>query len=248
MKIVPKKKEEKIKYFDKSNKRIDGRKIDELRKIKIDVSVLPRADGSAYIEWGQNKAIAAVYGPRECLPKHTANPYKAVVRYTYRMATFSVPDRKNPRPGRRDIEIGKISGEALEKAIFVEKFPNTAIDVFVELFDSNAGTRIAGLTAASVALADAGIPMHDLVSGVAVGRVDGKIVLDLSKEEEDAEDAVDMPVAFLPNSSELVLLQMDGLFSKKEYNEAINLALKGANDVYEIQKETLKKKYEQVKK
>ena len=77
-------------------KRTDGRKLDELRKIKIKAGVLQRADGSAYLEWGQNKMIAGVYGPREALPKHIQNPYRALVNYNYRMATFSVPDRKNP--------------------------------------------------------------------------------------------------------------------------------------------------------
>ena len=120
---MAKKKEEKIVYVDAKGKRLDGRKVDELRPIKIQAGVIPRADGSAYLEWGQNKVFASVYGPRECLPKHTANPYRAVVKYNYRMATFSVPDRKNPKPGRREIEISKVSGEALERAIFLEKFP-----------------------------------------------------------------------------------------------------------------------------
>src|SRR3989344_7699686 len=123
----------------KKTERPNSRGNEELRDIKIKVGVLSRADGSCYLEWGQNKVIAAVYGPRECLPKHFANPYKAVVRYYYRMATFSVSERKNPKPGRRDIEISKVSGEALESSIFLERFPGTAIDVFVEILDSNAG-------------------------------------------------------------------------------------------------------------
>lgn len=244
--MASKKKEEKIEYVNKQGKRLDGRTVDETRPIKIQVGVVPRADGSAYLEWGQNKVIAAVYGPRECLPKHTASPYKAVVRYTYRMATFSVPDRKNPKPGRRDIEISKVSAEAFEKAIFTEKFPNTAIDIFVEILDSNAGTRIAALTAASVAVADAGIPMRDMVSGVAVGRAGGKILVDLNKHEEDAPDAVDIPIAILPNSEEVVLLQMDGLLSKNEWVEARKKAFEAIKKVHELQKNALLKKYENV--
>ena len=241
--MASKKKEEKIEYINKQGKRLDGRTVDETRPIKIEVGVVPQADGSCYLEWGQNKVIAAVYGPRECLPKHTASPYKAVVRYTYRMATFSVPDRKNPKPGRRDIEISKVSSEAFERAIFTEKFPNTAIDIFVEVLDSNAGTRIAAITAASVAVADAGIPMRDLISGVAVGRAGGQIIVDLNKYEEDASDAVDMPIAILPNTEEIVLLQMDGLFSKKEWIEARKKAFDAIKKVHDIQKEALLKKY-----
>ncbi len=212
---MAKKSEKEITYVDKNGRRPDGRKVTECRPIKIEVGVVPRADGSAYLEWGQNKVIAAVYGPRECLPKHMADPYKAIVRYIYRMASFSVSDRKNPKPGRREIEISKVSGEALSKAIFVERFPNTAIDVNVEILDSNAGTRVAALTAAAVALADAGIPMRDLVTGMGVGKAGGHLMVDLNKEEEDADDAVDIPMAFLPNLGEVVLLQLDCLMTQK---------------------------------
>ena len=241
-------KEETIEYVTKSGKRLDGRKTDELRPIKIEVGVIPRADGSAYLEWGQNKVFAAVYGPRECLPKHLANPYKAIVRYNYRMATFSVPDRKNPKPARREIEISKVSGEALERAIFLEKFPNTAINVEVEIVDSNAGSRIAGLTAASVALADAGIPMRDLVAGTSVGKAGGHVIVDLDKNEEDAPDAVDIPIGLLPTTNEFVLLQMDGLLTKKEWEEAVKLGIEASKKVYEIQKKALNEKYAKIAK
>jgi len=234
--------------MEASYERPDKRRIDELRKIKIVPSVLSRAEGSAYIEWGQNKAIVGVFGPREALPQHIQDPTKALVNYVYRMATFSVPDRKAAKPGRREIEISKVSGEALERAIFVEKFANTTIDIYAYLFDSNAGTRCAALTAASVALADAGIPMRDMVSACAVGRANGTIILDPCKEEEDAEDAVDMPLAIMPRTKEVVLLQMDGLISKEDWKKAFELGVKGCLQVYEIQKSALKEKYEKVKK
>jgi exosome complex component RRP41 len=233
------KKDEKVEYV-KNGKRLDGRKLDELRPVKMEVGVLSKADGSAYLEWGQNKVLAGVFGPREALPKHTQDPYKSFVNYTYRMATFSVPDRKNPRPGRREVEISKVSAEALESAILLEKFPNTSIDVYVEILDSNAGTRVAALTAASLALADAGIPMRDLVCAVGVGKAGGEIILDLNKDEEDAPDAVDIPMAILPRTEEIVLLQMDGLLSKEEWKKTVKLGIKGCKQIYELQKKALR--------
>ena len=206
-------------------------------------SVLDRADGSCYVEWGRNKALAGIYGPREALPQHIQDPERALVRFDYRMTTFSVPDKKMPKPGRREIEISKVCGEAFEKAIFLERFPNTTVDIFVYIFDSNAGTRIAALTAASVALADAGIPMRDLVAGVAVGKAGGNILLDLTKEEEDAPDAVDIPIAILPNTEEIVLLQLDGLLTREEWDRVYNLGITGCKKVYELQKEAIRKKY-----
>lgn len=237
---------ESITYVDKSGKRLDGRTVDQIRPIKIKVGVLKRADGSCYLEWGQNKIIAAVYGPRECLPKHHANPYQATIRYTYRMATFSVSEHKNPKPGRREIEISKVSGEALEKAVMTEKFPGAAIDVFVEVLDSNAGTRIAALTAASIALADAGIPMRDMVAGITVGRAGGHLVVDLTKAEEDAPDAVDIAMAFLPNSQEVTLLQMDGQLPADQWKKVQLLALEGVKQVSALQRSALQEKYSRV--
>lgn len=242
-----KKTDAKLFWVDKNGKRIDGRGVHDLRDIKIQAGVLPNADGSCYLEWGQNKVMVSVNGPRECLPKHSANPYRAVVRYSYRMAAFSVPDRKNPRPGRREVEISKVSGEALERAIFLERFPNTAIDIFVEVLDSNAGTRIACLTAAAVAVADAGIPMRDLVTGITVGRADGHLIVDLNKHEEDAEDAVDLAISFLPNSKEVTLLQMDGEMTPKEFSEMLTLAQDNVHKIYELQKQALKDSFSHAK-
>jgi len=234
-------------YVNEKGLRLDGRKLDELRPIKIKAHVLSRADGSCYLEWGQNKILAAVYGPREALPQHIQDPTKALVNFVYRMATFSVPERKNPKPARREIEISKVCGEALEKVIFVERFPNMTIDIYVQVLDSNAGTRVSALTAASVALADAGIPMQDLVSAVSVGRAGEHIMLDLTKDEEDAPDAVDIPVAIMPSTQEILLLQLDGMISKKEFSEALKLAIKGCNEIYELQKKALKELYAEEK-
>jgi exosome complex component RRP41 len=226
----------------KNGKRIDGRKADELRPIKMEVGVLKRADGSCYVEWGKNKVIAAVYGPRECFPKHTQNPYKAKLTYKYSMAPFSVDDRKRPGPDRRSQEISKVSREAFEKIVFSEYFPRTAIDIFVEVLQADAGTRCAALTAASVALADAGIPMRDIIVACAAGKVEDEIVLDLNKEEDNYGSA-DLPIAISPRTGEIHLMQMDGLLSEKEFKKAFDLVIKGCLKVNEIQKEALKRKY-----
>jgi exosome complex component RRP41 len=230
--------------YKKDKKRVDGRKMDELRPLSIKVGVIPNADGSAYLEWGQNKVYAAVYGPREALPKHTQNPLKANIKVTYRMATFSVPERKQPRPNRRDMEISKVLGEALDKAVFTEQFPNTEIAVFVEVIDSNAGSRVACLTAASCAMADAGIPMKDMVAATGVGKAFGELIVDLNKDEEDAFDAVDIPFAILPNTKEIVLLQMDGLLKKSDWSEIAKLGYVACEKIYEIQKKALSEKYQ----
>ncbi len=224
-------------------KRLDGRSLDELRPIKIELGIAKNADGSCYLEWGKNIVVATVNGPRPVFPKHLADPTKAIIDYKYRMASFSVSERKSPVPGKRDKEISLVSGHALEAAVMVDQFPNTMIDVNVLIFSADAGTRVAALTAASLAVAEAGLPMKGLISAVAAGRANGALVLDLDKEDEDTEDAVDMACAFLMPQQELALLQMDGFVDKKDCSKILETALKGAEKIYEIQKKALVEKY-----
>jgi len=228
--------------FIVKGKRLDGRKLDELREIKIEAGVLKRADGSAYVEWGGNKVMAACYGPREVHPRHLARSDKAILRCTYNMAPFSVNDRKRPGPDRRSREISKVTREALEPVVFTNLFPRTAIDVFIEVLQANAGTRCTGIAAASVALADAGIPMRDLVPACAAGKVGGEIVLDMFDVEDNFGEA-DLPVAIIPRKKEITLLQMDGNFTQEEFEKALKLAVEGCMKVYELQKEALRRKY-----
>jgi len=234
------------KLIDKKGLRLDGRKADELRPIKIEVGVLSNADGSAYIEQGKNKILAAVYGPREMHPKHLSLPDRMVLRCRYHMAPFSVQERKSPAPSRREVELSKVIRESLEPSVFLEYYPRTGIDVFVEVLQADGGTRCASITAASLAIADAGIPMRDLVVACAAGKVDDTVVLDLM-DTEDKVGVADVPVAYMPNLNAVTLLQMDGILTPDEFENAVNLAMEGCKKIYALQKEALKTKYMNVK-
>ncbi|HIP62594.1 MAG TPA: exosome complex exonuclease Rrp41, partial [Archaeoglobus profundus] len=157
----------------------------------------------------------------------------------------SVEDRKRPGPDRRSIEISKVSREALEPVIMKELFPRSAIDIFVEVLQADAGSRTACLNAASVALIDAGIPMRGIVTSVAVAKVDGVLVLDPMKEEDNYGEA-DIPFAFLIRNGKIeaiTLLQMDGKVTPDELREALKLAKKGAMQIYQLQREAIMRKY-----
>ena len=222
--------------------RLDGRKWNELRPIKLEVGVLKNADGSAYIEWGKNKIMAAVYGPKEVHPKHQVLPGRALLRARYHMAPFSVDERKNPAPSRREIEISKVTREALEPAVVVEDYPRTAIEVWVEVLQSDGGSRVAGITASSLALADAGINMRDLVVGCSCGIVDGQVVADLD-DAEDKEGSGDMPVTIMPNLNRVTLLQVDGIYSRAQFQQAFELAMEKGREIYQMQREALSKRF-----
>lgn len=233
-----------IKLFE-NGKRLDGRKPDEMRKIKIEAGVLHRAEGSCYLEWGDNKVLAAVYGPREAIPRHTQNPLRAIVNARYNMAAFSVDERKRPGPDRRSREISKVISEALLNVILVEKFPRASIDVNIEVLDAEAGTRCAGLTAAAVALVDAGIPMKDIPVACAAGKIEDQVVLDLGKDEDNYGSA-DLPVAISPRTGEILLLQMDGHLTLEEFDKALDMAIKGCHMISDLQKKAIMEKYQSV--
>lgn len=235
-----------VRLLDDNGLRVDGRRIDELRPLKIEVGTLDKADGSAYVEHGRNKILAAVYGPREAHPKHIALADRAVIRCRYHMAPFSTDERKSPAPSRRELELSKVIREALEPAVMSEYFPRSTIDIFIEVLQADAGTRCAGITAAALALADAGIPMRELVAGCAAGKVDGKVVLDLSDVEDKQGDA-DLPVALMPKSNVVSLLQMDGSLTEEEFKQALDMSIDACRRIHEMQREALRHRYHVVK-
>ena len=238
--------EKQEKLIDKKGIRLDGRKADELRPVKLQVGILSHADGSAYIEHGKNKILAAAFGPREMHPKHLSQPDRMVLRCRYHMAPFSVQERKSPAPSRREVELSKVIKEALEPALFLELYPRTGVDVFIEVLQADGGTRCAAITAAALAIADSGVPMRDLVVGCAAGKVGDTVVVDLF-DAEDKLGAADVPVAFMPSLNAITLLQMDGILEPPEFEKAVNMAMDGCKKIYEMQKEALKTKYKVVK-
>ena len=200
--------------------RLDGRKFDEARKIEAKAGVIPNADGSAYFKIGNTWAYAAVYGPRNLHPKFLQNPSKGILRCNYNMMPFSsTGERVRPGSSRRSKEISLVTEKALLPVLDLNDYPNSVVDVFIELPQTEAGSRCAGICAASIALADAGLAMKDLVASVSVGRVDDKLVVDLDYQEEAYEDCpvVDIPIAMMPNYDEITLLQMDGVISKDDF-------------------------------
>jgi exosome complex component RRP41 len=226
-------------------KRFDGRKFDETRPIEVKVGVVPNADGSAYFAFGDTKAIAAVYGPRPLHPVFLQNPQKGVLRCNYDMLSFSVTERKKPGPARRSKEISFVTRKALEPVVNLSQFPNTVTDVFVYILQADASTRCAGINAAAMALAHAGIPMTDLVSSVSTGFVGNAVCVDLSKEEEDYEEddeknVSDIPMAFIPRTSKISLLQLDGRIRPEDLKKVIEAGKKACQKIYDIQKEALK--------
>ncbi len=205
------------------------------------------ADGSAMFKIGNSTAYAAVYGPKELHPKFLQNPNTGVLRCNYNMQPFSGPgNRGKPGPSRRSKEISLVTQKALEPVVDLSEFPNAVVDVFIEFIETDAGSRCAGICAAAIALADAGIPMKDMVAAVAVGHVEGQILVDLNGEEEHLKlEVADIPVAIIPSTGEITLLQMDGITDKDTLLRALNKAKETVQYISEIQRQALLDRYKE---
>jgi exosome complex component RRP41 len=223
-------------------KREDGRKADEIRPIVMKAGVVPNANGSAFVSFGNTTALAAVYGPKVLHPRRMQLPDRAYLKTVYNMVPFSTKERCRPGPSRRSKEICLVTRQALEPAVFVEEFPKAGIEVYIDVIEANAGTRTVGINAASIALADAGVPMKGLVTSVAAGKIGNDYVLDLAGKEED-ETACDLPIAYMPEEKKVTLLQMDGDLSAADAKKVIELAIQGCKLLYKKQREALEERW-----
>jgi exosome complex component RRP41 len=223
--------------------RLDKRGFNEIRPIKAEVGIVPSADGSAMFETGETRAIAVVRGPRTLHPQHMQNPQKGILRISYSMMPFSVWDRIRPGPSRRSEEISKVSEWALASVVDLSEFPNSVIDVFIQIPQADAGTRVAGLNAAAMALAHAGVPMKEMITAIAIGKVDKTLVVDVDKNEEDfkeGEGSTDIPIAITSRNKNIALLQLDGNISPDDLSKAVQMAKESCEEILKIQTEALK--------
>ncbi len=228
------------------DKRYDGREFEELRPITAKAGVIKNANGSAFFKIGKTAAYAAVYGPRNLHPRFLQDPKTGILRCYYNMMPFSgMGERIRPGSNRRAKEISMVIEKAIQPVVDLTAFPKTAVDVFVELPSTDAGSRCAAICAAVIALADAGIPMKDMVSSVAIGVLDGSVVADVEYKEEayDLGPVADIPLAMLNNTGEISLLQLDGEVKKEDFMKAIEMAKKVLPQIHKAQKDALLNKY-----
>ncbi len=159
-------------------KRVDGRKLDELRDINCDIALLPRTHGSGMFMRGNTHALATVtLGPPgdEQIIDEMEEEYKKRFMLHYNFPGFSVGEVTPMRsPGRREIGHGALAEKALTPTIpSKDEFPYT-IRIVSEILSSNGSSSMASACAASLALMDAGVPVKKAVAGIAMGLMTGK--------------------------------------------------------------------------
>ncbi|KAJ4768855.1 Exosome complex component RRP41 [Rhynchospora pubera] len=220
--------------------RIDGRRPTEMRHLKAQIGVVSKADGSALFEMGNTRVIAAVYGPREVQNKgQQMNNTEALVRCEYSMANFSTGDRaRKPKGDRRSTEISLVIRQTMEACILTKLMPRSQIDIFVQVLQADGGTRSACINAATLALADAGIPMRDIVTSCSAGYLCTMPLLDLNYAEDSA-GGPDVTVGILAKMDKVTLLQMDAKLPLDTFETVMQLAIEGCKAIAQYIREIM---------
>ncbi|WCJ38117.1 Exosome complex component RRP41-like [Euphorbia peplus] len=215
--------------------RPDGRTFHECRPAFFRTGAVNAAAGSAYAEFGNTKVIVSVFGPRE---SKKAMMYSDVGRLNCNVSytTFSTPVRGQ---GPDHKEFSSMLLKALEGAIILESFPKTTVDVFALVLESGGSDLPVVISCASLALADAGIMMYDLVAGVSVVGLGTNLVIDPILEEESCEDG-SLMITCMPSRYEVTQLTVTGEWSAAKMNEGMQLCFDACSKLAEIMRLCLK--------
>ncbi|KAJ4728436.1 Exosome complex component RRP41 [Melia azedarach] len=235
-----------MEYVSPEGLRLDGRRPTEMRQLRAEIGAVAKADGSAVFEMGNTKVIAAVYGPREVQNWSQQMSDQALVRCEYSMANFSTGDRmRKPKGDRRSTEISLVIRQTMEACILTHLLPRSQIDIFVQVLQADGGTRSACINAATLALADAGIPMRDLVTSCSSGCLNRTPLLDLNYVEDSA-GGPDVTVGILPTLDKVTLLQMDAKLPTDAFEDVMQLAIEGCKAIANYIKEVLQENTKQL--
>lgn len=231
--------------------RPDGRKFDQLRKIKVTKNYLKHAEGSCLIEFGETKVICSA-SVEEGVPPFLKGSGKGWVTAEYGMLPRSCNTRiRREKSSGRTEEIQRLVGRSLRAVVDMEKLGERTIKIDCDVLQGDGGTRTASITGGFIALADAvawmkkqlmfeKIPLKDYVAAVSVGVFNGKPVLDLNYAE-DSKAHVDMNIVMV-GRGDFVEVQGTGenaTFSRKEIDTLLKLAEKGIKELFDIQKKAL---------
>jgi len=234
--------------------RVDGRKADELRKLKITKNFIKAAEGSALIEMGDTKVICTAT-VENSVPPFLRGKGTGWVTAEYAMLPRSSPQRisrERSKVGGRTHEIQRLIGRSLRSVVDMKALGERSVLIDCDVVQADGGTRTASITGAYVALVEAlrymkkkgmikTIPIKDHLAAISVGIVDNKPVLDLNYAE-DSTAGVDMNLV-MTGSGKIVEVQgtAEGEpFSRAELSKLLALGEKGIMTLVKKQKDALK--------
>ncbi|KAF9358149.1 Exosome complex component RRP41 [Mortierella sp. NVP85] len=226
--------------------RIDGRRPAELRRITSTTSVLSQADGSAYLEHGNTKVLAAVYGPGEARHRALVAHDRAILNVELNIAPFSTGERRRrTKNDKRLLEMASFVKQTFEPVVVTTLYPRSQIDIYLQVIQQDGGVLQACINAATMALIDAGVAMTDYVCACTAGWVEREAAIDLNHVEE-ASDTSEVTIAMLPKSGKITLAQMESRLHVDKLEEVLELAGEGCKQIYLVVDKTIRDRAEEL--
>ena len=207
--------------------RIDGRRPDEMRSIRLRLGVTPMADGSVYYEQGLNKILVNAHGPQEPV-RRADDQERGAINVQIVNASFSGTDWKKRRAGgdKRSAEMETSIQHTFEGVVMLELYPRSEIVLVVHVLESDGSALCAIINAVSMALMHAGIAMKDMVVACSVGLVHEQMCQDCTHMEQGSGGAY-MPIAIKARSEEVLLISLDARLSVANLEAAMQQAIHG---------------------
>jgi len=222
---------------NKKGIRLDGRGINHFRNIFLKTGVIDQASGSAYMEVDQTKVICGVYGPKQTSKFQFSEIGK--LNCDFKFASFSCKDqRRKFSQEKEEKEYSMHMVQALEVSVRLDKYPKSVIDIFALVLQSDGGALSCALTCASMALADAGIEMYDLVASCSAAKIDDQIILDPGDSEERFQSG-GLTLALMPSLNEITQIFQSGEIEYPKTLEALQLCLDGCAKIYSLMTKSL---------
>lgn len=229
--------------------RADGRQSDQVdvRPIFVRCGLVSQAKGSAYIEAGNTKLICCVYGPRETERKDETDMKSGRLTADMRFAPFSCLERGSWIQGSQDKDFSLMVLESLQPAVCLHKYPRSQIEVNVMVLENSGSVLAHAVTCASLALADAGIEMYDLVLGCSMRQDGDSFVVDPTYIEENStgsgarDNQGGLTVAFLPSLNQISGLQSDGEMTEETLTTGVRTCIEGCYKLYPVIQQALTK-------
>ena len=236
--------------------RVDSRKNDQLRHIKITRHYTKYAEGSVFIEVGDTKVICNV-SIEDKVPPFLKGSGQGWITAEYNMLprateTRKVRDIARLKTDGRTMEIQRLIGRALRSVVDLKALGEKTLWVDCDVIQADGGTRTTSICGAFVAMVDAVnklhkrktfkvYPIRSFLAATSVGIVNNEKLLDLCYVE-DSKAKVDMNIV-MTDENKIVEIQGTGEenpFTREEFNELYTLAEKGIKQMINIQKEVLK--------
>jgi len=227
-----------LEYVTPEGFRLDGRRMHEPRCVRCSVGSdggCEAADGCAVFELGNTKALAYVYGPMEARQRGQTHSDRAAITCTLMSAAFATtvrPRRMGRGPDRQTLERAVWIQQTLESAVLLDQYPRSQIRVFVQVIQAEGGFMVAAINAATLALADAGIPMRGLVVACSSGMLGRRPVIDLNREEERAGGAQVLLASFA-GTKQILLMEVESKVPEGSFPKLHELSLTGCDVIAE---------------